>query len=286
MPKKDFRQQSPEAQTKLRRRAIAMQRQNTTPIEISRQLGVSLASVYNWRRRHLEGGDKALISKPRRGAPKKVDDARLAPLAAKLTRTCPNHHGYSRGLWTNALIGSELKKHHKLQLSRWTPARLRRKLGLLLNHPDQTKWFRQQEAISNWVKSLTCRTKRVSTDQPVRIYLADVSPIDASSPIGQAWSSNNSPGTETSGCCIWSAVEPRGDVHFRVVRHAPTDNDFREFIHQLMIGQSGVVVLVVKNGHFQSDVIALECLRKFAGNLRLFRVADFESGEVPSEILS
>ena len=51
MPKTDLRRLDPHRQEALRRRSIEMFKKGMKPSEISEELGVSLASVYNWRKR-------------------------------------------------------------------------------------------------------------------------------------------------------------------------------------------------------------------------------------------
>ena len=254
---------------------MTMSEKGMKPAEISKQLGVSLASVYNWRKRYQNGGTAGLKSMPRRGVSKKVDGARMRAVAVKIIRTQPKQHGHGCGLWSKAVIGLELERQYNLTLSRWTLGRLCRELGLQMEHRILLEWIRQSSEAGMWANKLISEAQ-MKADDKVRLYVAYVSPIEETSMIGIVWQSDLPAGSASSGCCIISAVAPRGDVHFMVAPQVLKENHFREFIDRLMIGQTGRLVLVVIKDLVLSKRVAQESERKYTGRLRLFEVSGFE----------
>lgn len=276
MPKRDGRTRNPSEQENLRHRAIELWKTGLKPSDISNRLGVSLASIYNWRARHQDGGDEALKSKPRRGIPKKVQESRMRQVAMKIIMTLPKQHGHDCGLWSKAVIGLELERQYDLTLSRWTLGRVCQELGLQMEQCGPLERARQSCEAADWASKLIAEVKRKADDK-VRLYVANVSPIKETSIIGKVWENDLPAGPASSGCCIMSAVAPRGDVYFMVAPQVLKENHFRNFIDLLMIGQTGRVVLVVSKDLVLSKRVAQESVRKYTDRLRLFQVSGFEA---------
>ena len=272
MAKRDGRTRNPSEQENLRHRAIQLWNTGLKPSDISNRLGVSLASIYNWRARHKGGGDEALKSRPRRGIPNKVQESRMRQVAKKIIMTLPEQHGHDCGLWSKAVIGLELARQYDLTLSRWTLGRVCRELGLQIEHRILLEWIQQSREAADRANKQILEAKRKADDK-VRLYVANVSPIKETSMIGKVWESDLPTDTVSSGCCMMSAVAPRGDAHFMVVPKVRTDLHFRKFIDQLMIGQRGLVILVLGKDLVLSKRVAQETERKYTGRLRLLAEA-------------
>jgi transposase len=275
VPKRDARCLCAGDREKLRHRAIELWEKGMKPSDISNRLGVSLASIYNWRARHREGGDEAIKSKPRRGIPKKVQESRMRSIALKIIITLPKQHGHGCGLWSKALIGLDLERQNNLKLSRWTLGRLCRELGLQAKHRILLGWIRQSCEDAGWANKLISEAKKKADDK-VRLYVVNVSPIEETSMIGKVWQSDPPIGPTSSGCCMISAVAPRGDVHFMVAPQILKENHFQDFIDRLMTGQTGWVVLVVSKDLDISKKAVQESERKYAGRLWLTVISGFE----------
>jgi transposase len=274
--KRDARRLNACDQEKLRHRAIKLWNNGTRPSEISDLLGVSLASIYNWHARHREGSDEALKSMPRRGASQKISEKQMQAVAKKIIMTLPNQFGYDGGLWTKALIDEDLSKQQNLKISRWTLARMCRKLGLQMEQRDPLERAQQHREAADWANKLIAQGKR-KMDDNVRLYVAHVFPIKETSIIGKVWKTVPLLGSASSSCCIMSAVAPRGDVHFMVAPQVLNEIHFQSFIDQLMIGQKSRVILIVNKDFALSSWVAQESMRKFTNGLQLIEASGFKA---------
>ena len=198
-----------------------------------------------------------------------------------VTMTLPDQRGYKEVLWTRALIGEEIDRIHNQQLSRWTLWRMWRRLGLQHKSPKPSRWIRQFDELTAWVEEHLSRQNDETAKSRTRLYLIDVSPVRDDSPIGRC--KRPGPGQPPRRCMI-SAVALRGDVCFMIAPQAQMDANFREFIDQLMKGNTGQLVLVVGAGFIPRPEIAQACVEKHGDRLRLFGVRSFETTEVPLEL--
>jgi hypothetical protein len=137
------------------------------------------------------------------------------------------------------------------------------------------EWIRQSCEDAGWVNKLISVAKKKAGDK-VGLYVAKVSPIKETSIIGKVWSRDLPAGSASSGCCMISAVAPRGDVHFMVAPQVLKENSFQAFIDRLMTGQTGRVVLVVSKDLVILKRVVQESEKKYAGRLRLTEISGFE----------
>lgn len=169
----------------------------------------------------------------------------------------------------------DLERQYNLKLSSRTLGRLCRELGLQTNSRILLEWIRQSCEDAGWVNKLISVAKKKAGDK-VGLYVAKVSPIKETSIIGKVWSRDLPAGSASSGCCMISAVAPRGDVHFMVAPQVLKENSFQAFIDRLMTGQTGRVVLVVSKDLVILKRVVQESEKKYAGRLRLTEISGFE----------
>jgi putative transposase len=92
------------ARIQTRARILDLLHRQRAPVDISAVLGVSVATVFNIKRRYLaEGLDAALHDKPRSGQPCRIDGTARAKITALACSTAP--HGHAR--WTLRLLADK-----------------------------------------------------------------------------------------------------------------------------------------------------------------------------------
>src|SRR5256885_13787335 len=102
----DARLLQPVIQHKLREEAVDMFLKGKNPTDISKHLGVSRQSVYNWIRRYSEFGTKGLkIHK--RGRPKGtlLQSWQSAQIVNLIKNSCPDELSMPFFLWTRESVG-------------------------------------------------------------------------------------------------------------------------------------------------------------------------------------
>jgi putative transposase len=90
---------SPKTLQRRRQRAIALLQRGLSMKDVAARLGVSVVSVWKWKKAVAEGGPKALAAKPTPGRPRKLTEAqarRLLKLLGKGAKAC----GYPDDRWT------------------------------------------------------------------------------------------------------------------------------------------------------------------------------------------
>src|SRR5271169_3823056 len=91
----------PVVQFKLRNEAVELFLKGETPTDISRNIGVSRQTIYNWIRRHSESGKKGLKT-CKRGRPKgsQVNSWQSAQIVKIIMNSCPDEFSMPFFLWT------------------------------------------------------------------------------------------------------------------------------------------------------------------------------------------
>lgn len=99
-----IRRGSTAARTQSRARVLDLLHRQQHPAAIADTLGVSVATVFNIKRRYLtEGLDAALRDKPRSGKPATIDGAARAHITALACSSAPDGHAR----WTLRLLADK-----------------------------------------------------------------------------------------------------------------------------------------------------------------------------------
>ena len=124
MPHTDARLLHPVIQHKLRQNAVELFLNGKNPTDISKHLGVSRQSVYNWIKKHSESGASGLgIHK--RGRPKgtQLQPWQIAQIVNIIKNSCPDELSMPFFLWTREVVGLLIQDKFKIKFSKWTVGR-------------------------------------------------------------------------------------------------------------------------------------------------------------------
>jgi len=131
-----------------RRRAVELMEEGELSKVIARILGVSLNSLYRWRKVHREGG--SLEFEPRSGRPRRLSDEQLEILRRLLLRGA-TAFGWHNDLWTTKRVVELIRKHFNIEFSRphvWVI--LTQYLGWSAQRPIQQLRERNDIEIERW----------------------------------------------------------------------------------------------------------------------------------------
>ncbi len=99
-----IRRGSTAARTQTRARVLDLLHREQHPAALADTLGLSVATVFNIKRRYLaEGLDAALVDKPRSGKPVTIDGAARAKITALACSSAPDGHAR----WTLRLLADK-----------------------------------------------------------------------------------------------------------------------------------------------------------------------------------
>jgi putative transposase len=120
--------------------------------EIADRLRVSTNAVYVWRRRWLAGGRAALVSKGSSGSSCRLDERRLARLAAA-SEQGPAAHGYVEDQrWTLARVADLIARLFHIRYTLRGVSYLLHRMGFSPQVPAHRAVERDEHAIATWRK--------------------------------------------------------------------------------------------------------------------------------------
>jgi len=147
-----------------RRRAMTLLDQGQAQSQVARMLGVTHAAVSQWVKLYRRGGDKALVAKPRTGAPPKLNDRQLTRLEKLLLRG-PTQHGYTTDLWTLRRVGEVIEKYFEVIYDPSGVWHVLNRMGWSCQKPEKRARERNEDAIVTWRKRDWPRIKKRATKQ-------------------------------------------------------------------------------------------------------------------------
>jgi transposase len=141
-------------------RAAALFGRGRRPAEVARELGVSIQSASEWRRRWSVGGTAALRAAGRAGRLPRLDAAQLAEVETALLRG-PKANGFATELWTLPRVAAVIEavtgvRYHPGHVWRI----LRRQLGWSRQRPARRAVARDDAVIEQWVKQRWPKLKK------------------------------------------------------------------------------------------------------------------------------
>lgn len=263
----------------------------TSAAEVSRNLGVSRGSVFNWLARYRKGGRQALATRPRSGRPRKIDDEELLAVAKMIVEPSPLELGCPLALWSRDIICEMVRARIQGEISRWSISRLLGHLGLVPQRPDFRAWEKDPDQVRRWVSRQFPALKAYAKRIRARIFLVDEAPIRADTPIGRVWVNLGRESAtvrcgEESICTMISAIPPSGSLRFMVSNRRLTSSIFREFLDRLMTHEDRPVMLITARHSALATGVTRRYIEKFGGRLLLYVIPSYDPDFNPYEHVS
>lgn len=221
----DSRKLSPEELSKLRRRAFEMRDQGVPVTEIARILGTSRPVVHTWYARARVVGREAVIQGAPRGRKKneklKLEGERMTAVLRMLVETKPSDFGIDRALWESQALQQLIADKFGVRYSKSGFAYLLTRLGLGFRKAADEKTV--SPAARSWVRDAFPALRAEARRQKAVLFFLDEPEL---------------PREES----LWEALGPirpviavngYGQAFFRIVKEAPTAEDFRDFLVDL-----------------------------------------------------
>ena len=116
--------------------------------EVARRMGVSRATVCEWKQR-VEQGGLAALSNAVRGRPARLDAAMREQLARALLAGARSH-GYATELWTLPRIAKLIEECFGFSYSTSQISRLLAAMGWSCQRPEKRALQRDEKAVAQW----------------------------------------------------------------------------------------------------------------------------------------
>lgn len=142
-----------------RRKAVALLDKGCSPLEVVRRLGVSLRSVFRWRKAVEESGPQALAAVPHPGRASFLSDDQKEDLVERIVEGAQSE-GFDSDLWTCPRVKLLVERLYGVSYHVDHVSRLLHSLGFTPQKPSRRAVERDEEAIENWVRKDWPRIKK------------------------------------------------------------------------------------------------------------------------------
>jgi len=132
-----------------RLRAYDLNRKGWKQTEIALALGVTKGSVSKWLSRSTVNGKRALRSKPRSGAPCKLEPIQLKMIPEFLWHGAESY-GFLGNVWTCGRVATVIRREFGVQYHRHHVAKILKNLGWTPQKPIVRASQRNEDDIEKW----------------------------------------------------------------------------------------------------------------------------------------
>lgn len=274
----------------MRIRAVKQVQKGVSPEDITKSLGLSSPTIYNWLASYREGGWDALKAKAIPGRPKKLDGKKLKWIYDTIVQKSPLQFRFEFALWTREMIQVIIFKKFKIRMGLSSISRLLKQLGLSCQRPIFKAWQQNSQQVNNWLKKVFPKIKTRARLEKADIYFADEAGVRSDYHSGTTWApKGETPVVQATGARfsvnMISAVSPRGDFRFMVVEGGVNSSVFVEFLKRLVIGSKKKIFLIVDGYPAHKSKKAKEFIASLDGQLELFYLPPYSSPELnPDEL--
>ncbi len=287
--KQDARKLDHKTLEEMRIRAVRQVQSGVSPEDITRSLGLSHPTIYNWLASYRDGGMQALKAKPVPGRPSRITGPMMKWIYDTIVQKSPLQFRFEFALWTREMIREVIFKKYKLRLGLSSVSRLLKQLGLSCQRPIFKAWQQNEQQVKNWLKKVFPKLKARAKQEKADIFFADEAGVRSDFHSGTTWAPvGQTPVVATTGARfsvnIISAVSPRGDFRFMVVEGSVAAGIFIEFMKRLLIGSKKKIFLIVDGHPTHRSKKAKEFVASMHGEIELFFLPPYSPELNPDEL--
>jgi transposase len=273
----------------IRIRAVKQVQSGIGPDEVTRVLGLSRSTVYNWLAVYREHGMQGLKAKEISGRPPKLDGKKLKWIYDTIVQKSPLQFRFEFALWTREMIREIIFRKYKIRLGLSSVSRLLRQLGLSCQRPIFKAWQQNEQQVKNWLKKVFPKIRSRAKLEKADVFFADEAGVRSDFHSGTTWAPiGQTPVVSATGARfsvnMISAVSPRGDFRFMVVEGSVTAPVFIEFMKRLLIGSKRKVFLIVDGHPTHRSKLAKEFVASMCGEIELFFLPPYSPELNPDEL--
>jgi transposase len=288
--KQDARKLDHATLEQLRIRAVKQVQSGVSPEEVTRVLGLSRPTIYNWLASHREGGLQALKAKPIPGRPSRLTGPMMKWIYDTIVQKNPLQFRFEFALWTREIIREVIHRKYKLRLGLSSVSRLLKQLGLSCQRPLFKAWQQNDQQVQNWLKKVFPKVKKRAKAEKADVYFADEAGVRSDFHSGTTWApKGETPVVRATGARfsvnMISALTPRGDFRFMVVEGTVTAGVFIEFMKRLLRGSRRKIFLIVDGHPTHRSKLAKKFIASMKGRIELFFLPPYSPELNPDELV-
>jgi transposase len=272
----------------IRIRAVQQVQAGESPEVVIKALGFGRARIYEWLAAYRAGGWDALKAKKLHGRPRKIDAKQMKWIYDTVTLKSPLQMKFEFALWTRAMIRTVIAERFGVKLSLASVGRLLAQLGLTCQRPLVRAFQQNPALVERWLREEYPAIRALAKREKAEIYFGDEAGVRSDFHAGRTWApKGKTPVVRSTGARfgmnLISAVTPRGELRFMVVKGKLRAPGFIEFLRRLVHGAVRPTFLVL-DGHPVHRAAAVKSfVQSLEGRLRLFYLPPYSPELNPDE---
>lgn len=286
----DGRRLSHKTLEEIRIRAVKQVEAGESPETVIRALGFSRPRIYEWIAKYRWGGLEALKAKAIPGRPPVLTGRQMRWIHATIVDKDPRQFRFEFALWTRGMIRELIRERYGVKLSEVSVGRLLKKLGLSPQKPLRRAYQQDPVAVRRWVEQEYPKIRAQAKREGAVIYFGDEAGVRSDFHAGTTWAPvGRTPVVRTTGARFGlnmiSAISPRGDMRFMIVKGRMSAAKFRKFLERLLHRARRPIFLIVDGHPTHRAATVKRFVTSTKGKLRLFCLPPYSPELNPDELV-
>lgn len=292
MKQKDARFLLPVVQQEIRHKAIELFLKGFSQISISKTLGVSTRSIYNWVKAYKKLGEIGLKN-DNRGRPKGIQlkPWQSAQIVKLIKNYCPDQLSMPFYLWTREAVAMIINIKFKISLSKWTVGRYLMKWGFSPQKPARRAIEQNPKAIEKWFEIEYPSIQKLSKKEMATVHWGDEMGLRSDHSVGRTYGLiGRTPIVKRTGnrfsCNMISTITNLGKLSFTIFHENFTSEIFVKFLKRLVQQSTRKVFLIVDRHRAHRSKQVQQWLTEHENAIRIFYLPSYCPELNPDEFLN
>lgn len=274
----------------IRFEAVKAVQAGESPSAVARRKGLYTNRLFVWLAAYRNGGWQALRARKAMGRPKRLDAKQIRWVYDTVTSKNPLQFKLPFALWTRAQIRTLIAQRFSVKLSLVSVGRLLAQLGLTCQRPLFRAYQQDRSLVERWLKQEYPRIRARAKREKAEIFFEDESGVRSDFHSGTTWAPRGqTPVVRVTGqrfsLNMISAVSPRGELRFMVVRGGVGGGVFIDFLKRLVHGQRRPIYLIVDGHPAHRSKKVKAYVASLQGKLRLLFLPPYSPELNPDELV-
>ncbi|AWP24489.1 IS630 family transposase [Acidiferrobacter sp. SPIII_3] len=274
----------------IRFEAVRRVQAGEAPTTVARDMGLYTNRIFIWLAAYRSGGWDALRARKAMGRPKRLNAKQMRWIYDAVTLKNPLQLKLPFALWTRAQIRTLIARRFSVKLSLVSVGRLLAQLGLSGQKPLFRAYQQDASLVARWLKEEYPKIRAEARRAKAEIFFEDESGVRSDFPSGTTWAKKGeTPVVRVTGARFAlnriSAVSPRGELRFMVVRGGVGARVFIEFLKRLVQGSQRKIFLICDGHPSHRAKRVTTFVASLKGKLRLFFLPPYSPELNPDELV-